>query len=458
MIEESNLKGDWRTFISSVSVCLRILDVAIELSTPRNHSAVKLFCDFTIHHRRPLFLKDLETRFVKFHRLLFVAVLFLTSSARADWRQFRGNNVNGIADGPGPASFEKLAWKVELPGRGLSGPIVVGDKVILTASSGYRQDKLHVLCFDAQTGKRLWERKFWATGRTQCHPKMCVATPQPASDGKRIFAFYSSNDIACLDLDGNLVWYRGLTHDFPNASNSLGMASSPIIVGDTLVVQVESDAYSFATGIDAANGRSRWRRTRPQRANWSSAAILPRKNAKALALLQSSAGVSAVEPRTGKVVWNYGDGASTIPSSTVAGGIVFVPSFGLTALRPIAGSPAPEQLWREGKMRPGTASPLAYQGKVYTLASAGVLTIGDQKTGKGQTRQRLQGPFTSTPIAAAGRLYFFNEKGKGTILDARKAGVRVATTDLKETILCTPAVSGGALYVRSDGHLWKFAR
>ena len=396
---------------------------------------------------------------MRFHRLLLVALLFLTPSAiRADWRQFRGNNVNGVADGPGPKSFEKVAWKIDLPGRGLSGPIVVGEKVFLTASSGYRQDKLHVLCFDAKTGKRLWERRFWATGRTQCHPKMCVATPQPASDGKRIFAFYSSNDLACLDLDGNLVWYRGLTHDFPNASNSLGMASSPIVIGDTLVVQVESDAHSFATGINVSNGKSRWRKTRPQRANWTSAAILPRKNGTALALLQSSVGVSAVEPRTGKEIWKYGDGASTIPSSTVSGGVVFVPSHGLTALRPIAGSPAPEQLWQEGKMRPGTASPLAYDGKVYTLNSGGVLTVGDQQTGKQQGRQRLAGPFTSTPIAAGGLLYFFNEKGKGTILDARKKGSVVATTDLKQTILCTPAISGGALYVRSDGHLWKFAR
>jgi outer membrane protein assembly factor BamB len=109
-------------------------------------------------------------------------------------------------------------------------------------------------------------------------------------------------------------------------------------------------------------------------------------------------------------------------------------------------------------MRPGTSSPLVYNGKAYTLNSAGVLSIADEKTGKNQTRQRLEGKFTSTPIAADGLLYFFSEAGKGTILDTRKKGEVVAKTDLKETILCTPAISGGALYVRSDGHLWKFAR
>ena len=396
---------------------------------------------------------------MKYHYFLIVTFLALMSStANADWRQFRGNDANGVAEGKAPTSFENQAWKVKLPGRGLSGPIVVGDKVVLTASSGFRQDKLHVLCFDAKSGKKLWERKFWATGRTQCHPKMCVATPQPVSDGKRIFAFYSSNDLACLDLNGNLLWYRGLTHDFPNASNSLGMASSPVVVGDTLVVQVESDAYSFATGIDVTNGKSRWKKSRPQRANWSSPTLLPQKNGKKLVLLQSSAGLSAIEPHSGKEVWNYSEGASTIPSSTVAGGLVFVPSHGLTALRPVEGSPVPELLWQESKLSPSVASPLAYQGKVFTLNRAGVVTAADQKTGKRVwPKLRLPGPFGSTPIAAAGHLYFFNEKGQGMIVDVRKRGKIVAKTDLGETIMATPAISGGALYVRSDGHLWKFA-
>lgn len=394
--------------------------------------------------------------------LIFAACLGLTAaSAHADWRQFRGTNANGVADGPAPANLDEPAWKVELPGRGLSGPTVVGDKVFLTASSGFRQDQLHVLCFDAKTGKQLWERKFWATGRTQCHRKMCVATPQAASDGKRIFAFYSSNDLVCLDLDGNLLWFRGLTHDFPNASNSVGMSSSPVVAGDTLVVQVESDAFSFATGIDVTNGVSRWRKKRPQRANWTSPTLLKSANGGTpLALLQSSAGLTAVEPKSGKVVWNYGDGASTIPSSTAANGLVYVPSHGLTALRPIDDSPAPEQLWREGRLGPSTASPLVYGGKVYTLNSAGVVKCADAKTGKQEWQLRLAGPFSSTPVAAGGRLYFFSEKGLAVVVDVRGEGRGkiVAKEELGETILCTPAVSDGAIYVRSDGHLWKFAQ
>src|SRR5665213_1602762 len=97
--------------------------------------------------------------------LAFIALFTLTG---ADWTQFRGTDTSGVStDTNVPTSIgENIAWTVELPGRGLSGPIVVGQRVFLTASSGYQQDRLHVLCFDAASGKQLWERQFWATGRT----------------------------------------------------------------------------------------------------------------------------------------------------------------------------------------------------------------------------------------------------------------------------------------------------
>ena len=386
-------------------------------------------------------------------------VAFLTG---ADWRQFRGNDVSGVAqDASIPSSFssdENVAWKVELPGRGLSGPIVVGDRVYVTASSGFRQDRLHVLCFDRKSGDKLFERQFLATGRTMCHPKMCVATPTPASDGKRIFAFYSSNDVACLDLDGTLLWYRGLTHDYPNASNSLGMASSPIVIDDTLIVQVENDAESFAVGLDVETGKSRWKKERPKRANWTSPTFFTDKESgKSLALLQSSAGVEAVEPKTGERAWNFGDGASTIPSSVVSGGSILIPSNGLTVLRPGTGA-EPEQIWNDNRLSPGTASPLVVDGKVYVVNRAGVLQAADVTTGSLLWRLRLKGPFSSTPVAAGTKLVFFNEKGTAQIVDASgEEGEIIGEGDLGETILATPAVSGSDLFVRSDKHLWKIS-
>lgn len=396
-------------------------------------------------------------------RFLTVAagiLTFATSTASADWRQFRGNNIDGVAtDSSAPTALDEKsqAWKVDLPGRGLSGPIVIGKQVVLTASSGPRQDKLHVLSFDATTGEMQWERRFWATGRTLTHEKMCNATPTPASDGERIFASFSSNDVVCLDLAGNLLWYRGLTFDYPNASNSLGMSSSPVVADGVLICQVESDAEAFAVGLDANTGEEAWRIERPRKANWTSPALL-KTPAGTLALLQSSAGLSAVSCKTGKEVWAYSDGASTIPSSVVAANMVYIPSNGITAIKPNTESSSPEILWQESQLAPSTPSPLVLGNQIFVVNRSGALACGDLKTGKRLWQLRLKGPFSATPVAADGRLYFFGEKGDAQIVTpGEKKGEITATEKFDATFLASPAISDGAIFVRSDEHLWKIS-
>lgn len=384
---------------------------------------------------------------------LFVSVL-LTG---ADWRQFRGNRIDGVADDPLPAAIsgDSIKWSVELPGRGLSAPIVVGDRVYLSCSSGFDQNRLHLICFDKQSGEQIWERKFWATGRTVSHQKMCNATPTPCSDGKRIFASFSSNDVICTDLDGNLQWFRGLTYDYPNATNSLGMSSSPIVVGGVLIVQTESDADSFAFGLNVETGESHWKLERPRAANWTSPVAL--FEPEPVALLQSSKGIQAVEPKTGKTLWTYTNGASTIPSSVVSGGSVYIPSHGLTAITPQAGESEPKQLWNSGRLGPSTPSPVVHQGMIFSVTGVKI-SAADLETGDVLWELRVAGPFSSTPIASGDYLYLFNEKGLAQVIRInREEGTLVSDYDFGETLLCTPAASDGAIFLRSDGHLWKIA-
>lgn len=398
-----------------------------------------------------------------FSVLTCLLVLFVCQTTEAgDWKQFRGNLANSISSEtnlPTELSGDSIAWQVNLPGRGVSSPIVVGNQVIVTASSGYSEDRLHVLSYDTSNGELQWERQFQATGRTVCHEKMSVATPTCASDGERIFAFYSSNDLFCLDLAGNLQWYRGLGAEYPNASNSLGMSSSPIVIGKTVIAQVESDAESFAVGVDSETGQTRWKIDRPRKANWTSPTILPAADGTpSLALLQSSAGLTAVDPETGDVVWEFGDGASTIPSSSVVGDRVIIPSNGVTTLQLTDNGRSFEMVWQESKLSPSTPSPVVLDGMTITVNSAGALAAGDMETGKRLWQFRLKGPFSGTPLVANGHLFFFNEKGVVSVVKpTREKGELVSELDLADTILCSPAAADGALYIRSDQTLWKFA-
>ncbi len=358
-----------------------------------------------------------------------------------------------------PAEDIKVAWTADLPGRGLSAPIIVGDKIFVTCGSGPDQAMLHVICLDARDGHRLWERVMHATGRTMTQGKAGVAAATPCSDGKHVFALYSTNDLFAFDLDGNLLWLRGLTYDYANASNSLGMAQSPIVVGDTLVVPSENDSESFTAGLDSATGLNRWKLDRPKAANWTSALVWSGHGADAVAL-QSGKGITGIDARTGRELWNYAEAASTIPSGAVGPEALYAASNGITAIVPDSGSVT--QVWRNEKLRPGTASPIVLGDNIYVVNNAGVLLKADTKTGTEDRKfkLRLKGPFSGSPVGIGSRLYVVSERGLFHAIDTSTPEGKVREIDLappgaKELVLSTPAIANAAVYVRSDARLWK---
>jgi outer membrane protein assembly factor BamB len=390
--------------------------------------------------------------------------LSLIDTQASEWREFRGPDLNGVLKSEQSASSikkaDKIIWQAPLAGRGLSSPILVSDGVFLTTSEGPKQNELAVWRFDDATGELVWKRRFWATGRTMCHEKTSVAAPTPASDGERIVALYSSNDLICLDLNGQVKWIRGLTQDYPNASNSLGMSSSPIFVDGVLVVQIENDSQSLALGIDPSNGQNIWSLDRPKAANWTSPIRIPQPETDRHWIgLQSSKGITLVEPQTGKVVWRFRDGASTIPSSAWSGNTLYTPSNGITAIQ-LPKNPSeqePEITWNSSRMRPATSSPIIVEDHIFTLNSAGVLSCGEALSGERLWQLRLQGPFSGSPVALGSTMFFVNETGVAqTIqLNGSEEATILSELNLGETVLCTPALSQKALYVRSDSTLWK---
>ncbi len=394
---------------------------------------------------------------------LALALAFSSSSFAGDWPQFRGPGSAAVAgDAAIPANL-KIDWSAPLPGRGLSSPILVGEKVFVTCSSGPAQDRLHLLCFHAATGAQIWERRLQATGRTMAHPKTAVAASTPCSDGQRVFAMWSSNDLAAFDLEGNLLWVRGLTADYPNASNSLGMASSPIVVGGTVVAMIENDSESYSLGIDVNTGRNLWKLDRPKSANWTSP-VAWRADAKAMpvVVLQSSKGLLAVDPATGSALWEYTEGASTMSSSVVSEGVIYAPSSGITALVPQSNNAAPVQLWRSKQINPATISPLVIGERLLSINGAGVIATAHIRSGESNWKLRLTGPFSGSPVGAASRVLAINEKGLVHVVDAGTEEGRVIgqfqlplNAETKELLLCTPALSGNHVFVRADSTLWR---
>lgn len=385
----------------------------------------------------------------------------LDDELRADeWLEFRGvGGASRVQEGSLPVelSAADVRWSIDLPGRGLSGVLVVGDRAFVTTSEGPTQDRLHLVCLSASTGKILWDRQVWATGRTMCHPKTSVAAPTPCSDGRHVYAIFSSNDLVCFDLDGNLQWLRGITYDYPNVSNSLGMSSSLLVTADTVIVPVENDSESYSLGIDAATGENRWRLDRPKSANWTSPVILK----PGLVALQSKKGIDAIRAVDGSTAWSYSDGADTVSSSALADGVLYVPSNGITALTldPADPEKQPTQAWRENTLSPATASCVVAGDALYTINGAGVLTAGDRETGKRRWQLRLQGPYSGTPLTDGKHLWAVNEAGLVQVVElGAKEGKVVATLDLGDEILCSPAAADGALYVRSNTKLHKIGR
>jgi outer membrane protein assembly factor BamB len=393
------------------------------------------------------------------HLLASFSLLLVASAASAgDWTQFRGPLGRGASDDAGLpvrwSATEGLRWKVELPGRGLSNPVIAGGRVYLTASSGVDQQRLHVLCFDLASGKQLWERQIRATGSTRCHVKTCMAAPTPVTDGERVCALFATWDLVCLDRDGDLLWYRALRRDYPTVSNNVGMASSPVLWQNVLILQVENAGESFAIGIDTKTGQNLWKIERRRGISWVTPLVIP-QGKEAQVLFQSPEGITACDPLTGRQLWVYETkGLSTTPSPVPGDGLVLAPGGELLALRPGTGNAPPQLLWRSNRLVSRTASPLYYQERVYALNNAGVLTCADAASGKVLWQERLKGPFSASLVAADGKIYAVNEEGTTFVVQTGEQPRLLASNAVNEVILATPAVADGALFLRSDRHLY----
>ena len=393
--------------------------------------------------------------------IAFVALAIGSATSASDWPQFRGPNGSGVSDEKGlPVGFTEsdgVRWKAKLPARGVSSPVVVGDKVFVTCSSGQRDDTLHVLAFSATTGGQLWHRQFAATGITSGHPKTCMAAPTPVADANAVYCLFATADLAALDHDGNLLWYRSLNGDYKTISNIVGMASSPVLYKDRLIVPMDNNGDSFVAAVDVGTGKNVWKAPRHRANNWVTPSVREITSSEVEVLFQNQKEMVAHDLETGKVKWTQ-KWPGAVPMTTVADGLLMVPFGGMAAYKPAAGGKF-EEVWKSAKLRTGYSSAVYYDGRLYAAnPGSGVVSCVDAKTGKDVWTERVKGnkqTFSASPVAGDGKVYVLSEAGTLTTFKAGGTEAEIlATSEFKEEGLGTPAISGGAVFVRTDKHLW----
>lgn len=426
------------------------------------------------------------------------------SAPPLNWPSFRGPNASGVADGQAPpAAWDEarglnIRWRVPIPGLGHSSPIVWGDRVFVTTAvsslpnpefrpGGLRGDNVspdrtaqewRVLALDKASGKTVWERTAYrGTPRGIRHLKSSFATATPATNGTHVVAMFGSEGLYCYDINGSLLWKRDLG---VVGHSQYGFASSPVILNDLVIVQADTNRdakgattpASFLAAFDLADGRERWRVSRDEDGGASfGTPIVHNRDGRAQIVTNGGSRVRAYDPSNGKELWSLSAPSDIVtPTPVATADLIFVMSGNagyqpIFAIRPNAIgdiTPKPGQqtndfvAWSSTRGGSFTPTPIVYGDYLYTMNVSGLLGCYDAKTGARQYLQRVHhggSGFSSSPVAADGRLYFASEDGEVVVVKAGPTFEMLATNVMSEVIMSSPAISGGLIFIRTLGHL-----
>lgn len=411
--------------------------------------------------------------------LAISAAFFLTFTwwscglAAANWPEFRGPTRDGISTSTGVpvewSATENVVWKQPIPGSGWSSPVLVDGKLYLTTATGTPEAddiSLRVLCVDAANGDILWDVEVIKPDDEAAkimHQKNSLASATPIVDGDRIYVHFGHMGTAALDLDGNVLW----TQTDVDYSPQHGTGGSPALVDDFLVFSCDGDEAPFIIALDRETGTERWRTARVTDADktfsFCTPIVIEVDGAKQI-ISPGSGMAGAYDPHSGHELWRvtYGSGFSVVPRPVFTDGVLYLCSgfirANLIAVDPRGASGDATEtnvLWKYDRGVPTTPSVLVVADEVYFVSDNGVATCLDAKTGEVHWTERLGGSFSASPVFAEGRIYFTNEDGTTYVIKASKEYELLATNDLGERSLASPAVDDGTLYLRTASHLWR---
>lgn len=396
--------------------------------------------------------------------LLSCWLLLLVHPASANWPGWRGPDATGVTPEKNLpvawSSRQNARWKVPLSGAGVSCPVVWGERIFLTASDGRLNDRLHVSCFHREDGRTLWHAQFFGSAPTDMFAPGGMAVPTPVTDGKHLFVLFGTADLFCLDLDGKPVWIRSLAEEYGPFRNRWGMAASPILIGDLLVVLVDHYSQSYMLGIDARTGATRWRTQRGTAVNWTTPLAVKVKGKTQIVTIGTYL-VNGYDAETGEELWTVqGMQMQCIPSPAVDGELVYAVSGrrGNTLAIRLDGSRGDltesHVVWKTPRGAPNIPSPVCYQGRYYLVDDDGLATCLDAATGSRLWQERLGGKFRASIIAGDGKLYFTSLEGVTTVLKAGPTFEVLAKNQLEDGIVATPAYSQGQVFLRTEKHLY----
>jgi outer membrane protein assembly factor BamB len=422
------------------------------------------------------------------------------------WPSFRGPRSAGVLDGSDPpASWdvprgEHVAWKTPIPGLSHSSPAVWGDRVFITTAvsktgdapllRGYSTsgqpapDQVphawRLYCLDRRTGRVLWERTaHQGVPRTKRHMKSTHASATPATDGRIVVTFFGSEGLFAFDFDGKLLWQRDLgvldTGSLHYPERQWGVASSPVIDESRVIVQCDLQSGSFLAAFDSTTGRPLWRTRRDEIPSWASPVVYE-EGGRRVVVTNAGRFVRGHDARSGQEVWRLANTSEiAVPTPIVADRLVVVmsgyqPAKPIYVIRTTASGDVSLRdgettnahvAWSRARGGSYVPTPLVYRGLLYVLSTNGVLTCYELQTGRILYERRVAdkgGAYSASPVAADGRLYLSSEDGEVHVIKAGETYELVATNQVGEMLMATPAIADGMMIVRGLQHVFAFGR